>query len=65
MLGRADEDGESALRRVVDAYALSIGGYRAQVPFLAPVICLHAEGMPVRVCDGMHGRRSSAGFSVA
>ena len=33
MLGRADAEGEAALGRVVDAYAKSIGGYRAQVGF--------------------------------
>jgi hypothetical protein len=31
VLGRADAEGEAALARVVDAYAKSIGGYRAQV----------------------------------
>ncbi len=31
VLGSADEAGESALARVVDKYAQSTGGYRAQV----------------------------------
>ena len=39
VLGRADEEGEAALARIVDKYAQSIGGYRAQVTIpLSPEI---------------------------